>query len=172
MEIRRFDEFGRICIPRSIRTQLFGRLDTEGKEMAVTVKKGSIILTPVAEADAVNYPGIDATKISFNEIDDSDRPLQIFFNYDISLYKTVRYLVENLGITNKFQIQSIEICVTVFSANDNKVELIVNYGDARGNQNEQSWYVIDERTSDISGFLNLLKKAPEDFDKYNKYISK
>lgn len=48
--IRKFDDFGRIVIPREIRQEVFGTHKTEGKPMEIFYEKdGTIILKPVNE---------------------------------------------------------------------------------------------------------------------------
>lgn len=45
--IRRFDDLGRICIPREVRRQVLGTNHVEGKPMEIfTEKDGTIILKP------------------------------------------------------------------------------------------------------------------------------
>lgn len=48
-ETRRFDEFGRIVIPRDIRERLFGTTNVEGVGMSVSVEDGAIVLRPINE---------------------------------------------------------------------------------------------------------------------------
>lgn len=46
--VRRFDDLGRIVIPRAIREQVFGKANVEGKIMEICYKKdGTIILKPI-----------------------------------------------------------------------------------------------------------------------------
>lgn len=48
--IRRFDDLGRIAIPKEIRKQSFGTPYTDGKQMEIFYEKdGTIILKPVKE---------------------------------------------------------------------------------------------------------------------------
>lgn len=50
--IRRFDELGRIAIPKEIRKQALGTLYTDGKSMEIFYEKnGTIILKPVKEEE-------------------------------------------------------------------------------------------------------------------------
>lgn len=48
--IRRFDDLGRINIPKEVRRNLFGNISTEGKPMEIFYEKdGTIILKPIEE---------------------------------------------------------------------------------------------------------------------------
>ena len=48
--IRKFDDLGRIVIPRTVRQEAFGTCKTEGKEMEIFYEKdGTIILKPIKE---------------------------------------------------------------------------------------------------------------------------
>lgn len=50
--IRRFDDLGRINIPKEIRKQVFGESDLTGKMMEFFYEKdGTIIMKPVKEAE-------------------------------------------------------------------------------------------------------------------------
>lgn len=44
---RCFDEYGRICIPKSIRQEFFGTKETDGVEMQIKIEDGKIVLIPV-----------------------------------------------------------------------------------------------------------------------------
>lgn len=48
--IRKFDDLGRIVIPRSVRQEAFESIKNEGKSMEIFYEKdGTIILKPVKE---------------------------------------------------------------------------------------------------------------------------
>jgi AbrB family looped-hinge helix DNA binding protein len=48
--IRRFDDLGRIVIPREVRRKLYGTGEVEGKTMEIFYEEdGTIILKPVEE---------------------------------------------------------------------------------------------------------------------------
>lgn len=48
--IRKFDDLGRIAIPRLVRQELFGTIENEGKPMEIFYEEdGSIILKPVED---------------------------------------------------------------------------------------------------------------------------
>ncbi len=48
--IRRFDDLGRIVIPRKVRKQALGTTDTDGKLMEIFYEKdGTIILKPFSD---------------------------------------------------------------------------------------------------------------------------
>lgn len=48
--IRKFDDLGRIVIPKSVRQEAFGTSKNEGKPMEIFYEKdGTIILKPVKE---------------------------------------------------------------------------------------------------------------------------
>lgn len=48
--IRKFDDLGRIVIPRTVRQKAFGTHNTEGKPMEIFYEKdGTIMLKPVKE---------------------------------------------------------------------------------------------------------------------------
>ena len=48
--IRRFDDLGRIVIPREVRRKLYGTGETEGKTMEIFYEEdGTIILKPIED---------------------------------------------------------------------------------------------------------------------------
>ena len=48
--IRKFDDLGRIVVPRTVRQELFGSTEIQGKPMKILYEKdGTIILKPVKE---------------------------------------------------------------------------------------------------------------------------
>ena len=47
--VRRFDDFGRIVIPRELRRQIFGTSETEGIKMEIFIDKDNIILRKYEE---------------------------------------------------------------------------------------------------------------------------
>jgi len=50
--IRRFDDLGRIVIPREVRKILFGTCDVTGKQMEILYENnGNIILKPYKESE-------------------------------------------------------------------------------------------------------------------------
>lgn len=50
--IRRFDDLGRICIPREIRMMVFGKSDAENEPVEIFVDGGNIVLQRYIEAES------------------------------------------------------------------------------------------------------------------------
>ena len=68
---------------------------------------------------------LDFTKITFNELDDTDKPLQVFYNYDLKEseidifleeYATVEEVPEGVSI------KKVELCLTIYAQHDFKLE--------------------------------------------------
>lgn len=79
----------------------------------------------------------DYTKISFNEMDNDEVPLQFFFNYNLSADELDTFLAYNTtdeDISEDKNVTSLEICVCMFSEYDWKVQLICTLDD-----NSQEW---------------------------------
>jgi len=98
---------------------------------------------------------LDFEKISFNEMDDSDTPIQFFFLYDFldnGERKLMHDFVDTWGIDEKKGISSIELCLTMFSKDDWKLEAVVahEYG--------KEWYEMGD-SSNATSFLEIIHKA-------------
>ncbi|MCM1178674.1 MAG: hypothetical protein NC347_00320 [Clostridium sp.] len=98
----------------------------------------------------IHYKGIDESCIFYMGLDNDCKPLQLFFGYDISSDKTLRDFTDNYTVKN-MEIQSIELCVSVYSKTDNKIEAVITYDNG-----EQDWIDIAEHTSSISGFIDIM----------------
>ena len=95
---------------------------------------------------------LERTKITFNELDDTDKPLHAFFNYDLKeneiddfleAYATVEEVPEGVSI------QKVELCLTIYARHDFKLEACCTDTD-----NNQYWVELK------SQFTKCCRKAP------------
>lgn len=97
---------------------------------------------------------LDFTKISFNEIDDTDKPLQVFFNYDLSeteIYDLVDEYATEDEVPKGMILCSIELLLSIYSRNDFKLEAVVN-----NDNGEQFWFELNKQFSNADEFIQLI----------------
>lgn len=97
---------------------------------------------------------LDYTKITFNEIDDTDKPLQVFYNYDVTQTE-IEELVEEYAdedeVPRGMYLYGIELCLTIYSARDFKLEGVVT-----NDNNEQFWFELDKQFTNADEFIQLI----------------
>ena len=102
----------------------------------------------------------DYSKISFNECDKDEIPVQFFFSYDMSIddLDTFRaYYIDEEDIPDDKEIIKIELCLTMFSENDFKLEAVCNLDDG-----SQEWVELWDKVHNIDGFSEVLNSAGVD----------
>lgn len=97
---------------------------------------------------------LDYTKIVLNELDDTDKPLQAFYNYDLEQdeiddfleeYATVEEVPEGVSI------QKIELCLTLYSKYDFKLEACCTDID-----NNQYWVELNMQFTNADELIRLI----------------
>lgn len=97
---------------------------------------------------------LDYTKITFNEIDDTDKPLQVFYNYDATqteIEKLVEEYATEDEVPRGMYLHGIELCLTIYSARDFKLEGVVT-----NDNNEQFWFELDKQFTNADEFIQLI----------------
>ena len=97
---------------------------------------------------------LDYTKVTFNELDDTDKPLQVFYNYDLEQseiddllreYATVEEIPEGVSV------QKVELCLTIYARHDFKLEACCTDTD-----NNQYWIELDTQFTDADKLISLI----------------
>ena len=97
---------------------------------------------------------LDYTKITFNEIDDTNKPLQVFYNYDATqteIEKLVEEYATEDEVPRGMYLHGIELCLTIYSARDFKLEGVVT-----NDNNEQFWFELDKQFRNADEFIQLI----------------
>lgn len=97
---------------------------------------------------------LDYTKITFNELDDTDRPLQAFYNYDLQKNEIDDFLKEYATIEEVpegVSIQKVELCLTIYEKHDFKLEACCT-----SMENEQYWVELNTQFTNADEFINLI----------------
>ena len=97
---------------------------------------------------------LDYRKITFNEIDDTDKPLQAFYNYDLSREEiedfVEKYATED-EVPRGMYLFNIELCLSIYSAHDFKLEAVVTNDNA-----EQFWIEISKQFTNADEFIQMI----------------
>ena len=111
---------------------------------------------------------LDFTKMAFNEINETDIPLQIFYGYDLNkqeiknffdTYATVEEVPEGVSI------QKIELLLSIYAKHDFKLEACCTDSD-----NNQYWVEINLQFANADEFIRLLPDCTKEILKSNKMI--
>lgn len=111
---------------------------------------------------------LDFTKITFNEIDGTYVPLQIFYGYDLNkqeiknfldIYATAEEVPEDVSI------QKIELLLSAYAKHDFKLEACCIDSD-----NNQYWVEINFRFANAVKFIRLLPDCAKGILKSNNII--
>lgn len=97
---------------------------------------------------------LDFTKITFNELDNTDKPLQVFYNYDLKENDINDFLEEYATIeevSEGVSIQKIELCLTVYSQHDFKLEACCT-----DTNNEQYWVELNKQFTNADEFIQMI----------------
>lgn len=93
-------------------------------------------------------------KITFNEIDDTDKPLQVFYNYDVSQEEINEWLANEVAcaeIPEEITIVAIELCLTIFSRHDFKLEAVCT-----SDWGSQYWIELEYQFTNADEFLQMI----------------
>ena len=96
---------------------------------------------------------LDFTKIAFNEVD-NENPLQVFYGYDLTQSEIDKFLEEYATceeVPEGVSIQNIELCLTIYSQHDFKLEACCTSAD-----NEQYWVEINKQFTNADEFIQLI----------------
>lgn len=97
---------------------------------------------------------LDYTKITFNEIDDTEMPIQVFYNYDVTQTK-IEELVEQYAEENEVPrgmcLCGIELVLNIYSKNDFKLEAVCS-----NDNGEQFWFELDKQFRNVDEFVQLI----------------
>lgn len=97
---------------------------------------------------------LDYMKITFNELDDTDKPLQAFYNYDLKESEIADFLEEYATVEEVpegVSIQKVELCLTIYTRHDFKLEAC--YTDTNNNQ---YWVELNEQFTNADEFISLI----------------
>ena len=97
---------------------------------------------------------LDYTKITFNELDDTDKPLHAFFNYDLKENEIDDFLeayakVEE--VPEGVYIQKVELCLTIYARHDFKLEACCTDTD-----NNQYWVELKSQFTNADELISLI----------------
>ena len=108
---------------------------------------------------------LDFTKMTFNEIDETDVPLQIFYGYDLNkqeiknfldIYATAEEVPEDVSI------QKIELLLSVYAKHNFKLEACCT-----DSNNNQYWVEINLQFVNADEFIRLLPDCAKEILKLN-----
>ena len=97
---------------------------------------------------------LDYTKITFNELDDTDKPLQAFYNYDLKESEIDDFLEEYATIEEVpegVSVQKVELCLTIYIHHDFKLEACCT-----DTNNEQYWIEINKQFTNADEFIQMI----------------
>ncbi|WP_346991277.1 hypothetical protein [Agathobacter rectalis] len=97
---------------------------------------------------------LDYTKITFNELDDTDKPLQAFYNYDLKESEMEDFLEEYATIEEVpegVSIREVELCLTIYTPHDFKLEACCT-----DTNNEQYWVEINKQFTNADEFTQMI----------------
>ena len=97
---------------------------------------------------------LDYTKITFNELDDTDKPLQAFYNYDLKESEIDDFLEEYATIEEVpegVSIQKVELCLTIYTQHDFKLEACCT-----DTNNEQYWVELNKQFTNADEFIQMI----------------
>ena len=110
------------------------------------------MISSVVQKGVLNM--LDFTKITFNELDDTDKPLQSFYNYDLKESEIEDFLEEYATIEEVpegVSIQKVELCLTIYAQNDFKLEACCT-----DTNNEQYWVEINKQFTNADEFIQMI----------------
>jgi hypothetical protein len=97
---------------------------------------------------------LDYTKITFNELDNTDKPLQAFYNYDLKESEIDSFLEEYATVEEVpegVSIQKVELCLTIYAQYDFKLEACCT-----DTNNEQYWVEINKQFTNADEFIQMI----------------
>ena len=96
---------------------------------------------------------IDYNKVSFNELD-MEYPLQAFFNYEITQEEISEWLANEVTcdeIPEEITIVGMELCLTIFSRHDFKLEAVCT-----SDGGSQFWVELNNQFTNADEFISLI----------------
>lgn len=97
---------------------------------------------------------LDYTKITFNELDNTDKPLQAFYNYDLKESEIENFLEEYATIEEVpegVSVQKVELCLNIYTQQDFKLEACCT-----DTNNEQYWVEINKQFTNADEFIQMI----------------
>jgi hypothetical protein len=91
---------------------------------------------------------LDITKLSFNEMDNTETPLQFFFNYNVTDAEKQDFISD---ISHDEKCTNIEVCLDMYSNDDWKLEAIIDYESGK-----QEWIDINEAFHSATEYLEII----------------
>lgn len=100
---------------------------------------------------------LDYTKITFNELNDTDNPLQVFYNYDLEKREIDNFLEEYMTadeVPENTSIQNVELCLTIYADHDFKLEACCT-----DTENNQYWVTLHDQFTNADEFISLIPES-------------
>lgn len=98
---------------------------------------------------------IDYSKVFFNELDDSEYPLQAFFDYDMTQPQIDEWIAsEDFKELSGLSVGNVELALTIFGRHDFKLEAVCTSSD-----NKQHWVELNDQFTNAD---KLLARIPDD----------
>lgn len=97
---------------------------------------------------------LDFTKISFNELDDTDKPLQAFYNYNLKENEIDDFMEEYATgeeVPEGVSIQKVELCLTIYARHDFKLEAC-----CADTKNNQYWVELNSQFTNADDFVQMI----------------
>lgn len=97
---------------------------------------------------------LDYMKIAFNEMDNTDKPLQVFYNYNLKENEINDFLEECVTIEEvpkDISIKEVELCLTIYAKHDFKLEACCT-----DTNNKQHWVEITKQFTNADEFIELI----------------
>ena len=97
---------------------------------------------------------LDYTKITFNELDATDKPLHAFYNYDLKENEIDSFLEEYTTVEEVpegVSVQKVELCLTIYAQHDVKLEACCT-----DTNNEQYWVEINKQFTNADEFIQMI----------------
>lgn len=97
---------------------------------------------------------LDFTKIGFNELDDTDKPLQAFYSYNLKESEINDFLEEYATVEEvpeDVSIQKVELCLTIYTRHDFKLEACCT-----DTENNQYWAELNPQFTNADKFISLI----------------
>jgi len=100
---------------------------------------------------------LDFTKITFNELDDTDKPYQVFYGYELDqngIDDLLRIYADDKDIPEDAIVQNIELCLTCYSRHDYKLEACCT-----DINNKQYWIELSFRLTNCDEFIKIIPEC-------------
>jgi hypothetical protein len=100
---------------------------------------------------------LDFTKITFNELDVTDKPCQVFYGYELDqngIDDLLRIYADDKDIPEDAIVQNIELCLTFYSRHDCKLEACCT-----DINNKQYWIELSFRLTNCDEFIEIIPEC-------------